>query len=195
MMNAVWLALVAGGVLTGFITGRSDAVTKAALESAGSAVSLSLGLIGATTLWCGLMKIAEDAGMTRWLARAMAPLTRRLFPSIPEGHPAGAAIAASFAANILGMGNAATPLGLRAMEDLASLTPGQDEANDAMCTFVVMCAMGMTLVPTTIIAVRAQCGSSSPAEVVAPIILVNTLGMAVALMADRFLRPISRGRG
>ncbi|MDI7247067.1 MAG: nucleoside recognition domain-containing protein [Bacillota bacterium] len=194
MANTVWLVLIAAGAVTGLATGTSEAVTRAALESAGSAVTLCLGLIGVMALWCGVMKIAEEAGIARWLARAVAPVARMLFPSVPASHPAIAAVTMSIAANLLGMGNAATPLGIKAMEELATLSDDGDEASDAMCTFVAICTAGITLVPTTIIAIRTQFGSRSPAEIVAPIILVNVLATAVALMADRFLRPVSRSR-
>ncbi|MDK2930613.1 MAG: spore maturation protein [Bacillota bacterium] len=194
VVNSVWLSLIAAGVITGLLTGTSEAVTRAALESAGSAVTLCFGLIGAMALWCGVMKVAEEAGIARWLARMVAPAARLLFPSVPARHPAIAAVAMSITANLLGMGNAATPLGIKAMEELAALAGDREEASDAMCTFVAICTAGITLVPTTIIAIRAQFGSGSPAEVVAPIILVNLLATTVALIADRFFRPISRTR-
>jgi len=194
VVNAVWLVLIAAGVITGLVTGNGEAVTSAALESAGSAVTLCFGLIGAMALWCGVMKIAEEAGIARWLARMVAPPARVLFPSVPRDHPAIAAVAMSIAANLLGMGNAATPLGIRAMEELATLPGSRDEASDAMCTFVAICTAGITLVPTTIIAIRSQFGSTSPAEVVVPIIIVNLLATAVAIIADRFARPVSRSR-
>lgn len=194
MVNAVWVSLIAAGVITGLLTGTSEAVTRAALDSAGSAVTLCLGLVGAMALWCGVMKIAEEAGIARSLARVVAPAARLLFPSVPARHPAIAAVAMSITANLLGMGNAATPLGIKAMEELAALAHDKEEASDAMCTFVAMCTAGITLVPTTIIAVRAQLGSRSPSEVVAPIVLVNLLATTVALIADRFFRPVSRSR-
>ncbi|MCR4401266.1 MAG: spore maturation protein [Firmicutes bacterium] len=192
MASAVWLFLIAAGVVTGLFTGTSEAVTRAALDSAGSAVTLCLGLIGAMALWCGIMKVAEEAGVARSIARLVAPAARLLFPSVPARHPAVAAVAMSITANLLGMGNAATPLGIKAMEELAALSRDKGEASDAMCTFVAMCTAGVTLVPTTIIAVRSQLGSRSPSEVVAPIILVNLLATLVAVIADRFFRPVSR---
>lgn len=194
MINTVWFVLVAAGVLTGFVTGTSEAVTKAALDSAGSAVTLSLGLIGTMALWCGVMRIAEEAGLTRQLARVVTPLARFIFPSIQPNHPALAAVAVSIAANILGMGNAATPLGLKAMEQLATVPGRKGEASDAMCTFVAICTAGITLVPTTVIAIRGQFGSKNPAEVAAPIVLVNILATGVAIIADRFFRPVSGTR-
>ncbi|MFZ5925062.1 MAG: nucleoside recognition domain-containing protein [Bacillota bacterium] len=194
MINTVWLSLIAAGVITGLVTGTSETVTKAALESAGTAVALCLGLLGVMALWCGVMKVAQEAGIARWLARMVAPVARLLFPSVPRTHPALAAVTMSIAANLLGMGNAATPLGIKAMEELAALSERKNEASDAMCTFVTICTAGITLVPTTIIAIRGQFGSRSPAEVVGPIIFVNVLATAVAIIADRFFRPVSGTR-
>ncbi len=194
MVSTVWLALIATGVIAGIATGTSEAVTGAALDSAGDAVTLCLGLAGVMALWGGVMKVAEEAGLARSLARMVAPMARLLFPSVPRDHPAMAAVTMSLAANLLGMGNAATPLGIKAMEDLARLSEAKDEATDAMCTFVTMCTAGITLVPTTIVAVRARLGSANPAEVVGPIIVVNILATAAALLADRFFRPVSAGR-
>jgi spore maturation protein A len=194
MINTIWLTLIVLGVLTGVATGTSADVTKAAIESANEAVSICLGFIGIMTMWSGLMKIADSAGLTRWLAKIFAPVASLLFPSVPKEHPALATISMSIAANLLGMGNAATPLGLKAMEELASLNEKKDVPSDAMCTFVAISTAGITLVPTTIIAIRAQYHSHNPAEVVMPIILMNILATFVAILADRFFRPISKGR-
>ena len=194
MINIIWLTLIVVGVLTGVATGTSADVTKAAIESTNQAVNICLGFIGIMTMWSGLMKIADAAGLTRWLAKVFAPVASLLFPSLPKDHPALAAITMSIAANLLGMGNAATPLGLKAMEELASLNEAQDMPSDAMCTFVAISTAGITLVPTTIIAIRAQHHSHNPAEVVMPIILMNIIATFVAILADRFFRPVSKGR-
>ena len=193
MINGIWLTLIVLGVLTGIATGTSDAVTTAAIESANRAVNICLGFIGIMTMWSGLMKIAECAGLTRWLAKLFAPVARLLFPSVPDDHPALAAITMSLAANLLGMGNAATPLSLKAMEELASLNGERDVPSDAMCTFVAISTAGITLVPTTVIAIRTQYNSYNPAEVVMPIILMNVLATFVAILADRFFSRVSRG--
>jgi spore maturation protein A len=193
MINGIWLTLIVLGVLTGIATGTSAAVTTAAIESANRAVNICLGFIGIMTMWSGLMKIAESAGLTRWLAKLFAPVARLLFPSVPDDHPALAAITMSLAANLLGMGNAATPLSLKAMEELASLNEERDVPSDAMCTFVAISTAGITLVPTTIIAIRTQYHSYNPAEVVMPIILMNILATFVAILADRFFSHVSKG--
>ncbi len=193
MINTIWLMMIVLGVFTGIITGTSAEITRAAIESTNSAVNICFGFIGVMTMWSGLMKIADSAGLTRWLATITAPVARLLFPSVPKDHPALAAITMSIVANLLGMGNAATPLGLKAMEELASLGETGDIASDAMCTFVSISTAGITLVPTTIIAIRAQYHSHNPAEVVMPIILMNILATFVAIAADRFFRPVSKG--
>jgi spore maturation protein A len=193
MINTIWLTLIVLGVLTGIATGTSAAVTTAAIESANRAVNICLGFIGIMAMWNGLMKIADSAGLTRWLAKLFAPVARLLFPSVPDDHPALAAITMSLAANLLGMGNAATPLGLKAMEELASLNEEGDVPSDAMCTFVAISTAGITLVPTTIIAIRAQYHSYNPAEVVMPIILMNIVATFVAILADRFFSRVSKG--
>jgi spore maturation protein A len=192
MINFIWLTLIVLGVVTGIATGTSGAVTAAAIEGGNQAVNICLGFIGVMTIWSGLMKIAESAGLTRWLARLFAPLAKLLFPSVPDDHPALAAITMSLAANLLGMGNAATPLGLKAMEELASLNDASDIPSDAMCTFVAISTAGITLVPTTIIAIRAQYHSYNPAEVVMPIILMNIVATLVAILADRFFGSVSK---
>lgn len=193
MINTIWLLLIVLGVLTGIVTGTSADVTKAAIESANQAVNICLGFVGIMTMWSGLMKIADSAGLTRRLAKLFTPVTRLLFPSLPKDHPALFAITMSVVANLLGMGNAATPLGLRAMEELASLNKDGDVPTDAMCTFVAISTAGITLVPATIIAIRTQYQSYNPGEVVMPIILVNILATFVAILADRFFRPVSGG--
>jgi spore maturation protein A len=193
MINTIWLTLIVLGVLTGIATGTSAAVTTAAIESANRAVNICLGFIGIMAMWNGLMKIADSAGLTRWLAKLFAPVARLLFPSVPDDHPALAAITMSLAANLLGMGNAATPLGLKAMEELASLNEEGDVPSDAMCTFVAISTAGITLVPTTIIAIRAQYHSYNPAEVVMPIILMNIVATFVAILADSFFSRVSKG--
>ena len=191
MVNSIWLALIVLGVVTGILSGTSAQVTRGIIEGANQAVNICLGFIGIMSLWSGLMRIAESAGLTRTLARFFAPLARWLFPSVPDDHPALCAITMSLVANLLGMGNAATPLGIKAMEELASLNEGRDAASDAMCTFVAISTAGITLIPTTVIAIRTHYRSLNPAEVVIPIVLMNILATSVALLADRFFRDIT----
>ena len=125
-------------VVVGTVTGNIDAVTEAAISMAKTAVEIAIGLIGIMALWLGTMKIAEESGLIRIIARALRPITIRLFPDVPEDHPAIGSIVLNMAANILGLGNAATPLGLKAMEELQELNPNKDTATNAMCTFLAI---------------------------------------------------------
>ena len=141
-------------------------VTNAALEYAGIAVNIALGLIGIMALWIGVMKVAEDAGLIKTIARVVKPLTKWLFPNVPTDHPAMGSMIMNISANMLGLGNAATPFGLKAMEELEELNPQKGTATNAMCTFLAINTAGITLIPATAIAVRAAAGSSDPAIII-----------------------------
>ena len=154
MLNYIWLFLLAVGIIFAAINGRVEVVTNAALKSARDAVELCFDLVGIMALWLGIMKIAERAGLVRVLARGLKPLMVRLFPSIPPEHPAIGAIIMNLAANILGLGNAATPFGMKAMQELNQLNNNSDEASTAMCTFLALNTSCLTLIPATIIGVR-----------------------------------------
>ena len=134
------------------------------------------------------MQLAQEAGLTQSLARLLAPVSHRLFPDIPKNHPAMGAMLMSFAANILGLGNAATPLGIQAMQQLQSLNTTPERASDAMCTYIAVCASGLTLIPTTVIALRGVTGSKSPTAIVAGTAFATGWATIGALVADRFLR-------
>ena len=137
MLNYIWFGLMAIALIVAAINGTADAVTKAAVDSATSAVQISIGLVGIMTLWLGIMRIAEAAGLVSLVGRALRPLTAWLFPEVPAGHPAGGAVVLALAANVLGLNNAATPLGIKAMEELQALNRDKDVATNAMrCTQV-----------------------------------------------------------
>ncbi|MDD5541015.1 MAG: nucleoside recognition domain-containing protein, partial [Candidatus Marinimicrobia bacterium] len=137
-MNYIWLGLMVIALIFGAINGRIDAVTKAAVDNAAAAVEIALGLIGIMALWLGIMKIAEKGGIIRILSRAIRPLAKLLFPSIPSDHPAIGAMLMNMIANWLGLGNAATPLGLKAMEELQTLNKSKDTATNDMATFLAL---------------------------------------------------------
>ena len=190
MLNWVWLGLVAVAVVVGALTGRLDAVTRAAFDSARTAVEIAFGLVGIMTLWLGVIKVGEEAGLVRVLARLIRPLARRLFPDVPADHPALGAMLLNIAASWLGLGNAATPLGLKAMDELQKLNPQKDTASDAMVTFLALNTACITLVPATMIAVRATLGSANPTEIVLPTILASACATVVAATAARLLRRL-----
>src|SRR5690606_11372537 len=147
------------------------------LGAARGAVQVCFDLIGIMALWLGIMRIAEQAGMVQALARLMKPLLIRLFPSVPPNHPAMGAIILNLSANILGLGNAATPFGMKATQELQTLILGSKEAPPAMCTFLAMNTSCITLIPATIIGVRLAFGSSDPVEIVGPCIFATGIAM------------------
>lgn len=167
-------------------------VTTAALTAAGDAVKIAIGLIGVMALWLGVMRVAEEAGLTKIIARMVKPITRRLFPSIPEEHPAISAMIMNIAANMLGLSNAATPLGLKAMEELDKLNPNKGEATDDMCTFLVINTSAITLIPATAIAIRASLGSSNPQMIIIPSVLAATCATIVGLTVVKTIQAIRR---
>ena len=184
MLNYIWFGMIAISVLVGIISGNMDAVTEAAFDSARKAVDLAIGLIGIMALWLGIMKIAEKAGLVSALARGIRPLARWLFPDIPDGHPALGSIVLNMAANILGLGNAATPMGLKAMKELQELNPAQDSATNAMVTFLAINTSSVQiLLPATVVGLM---GAAS-AAIFIPVLLATTVSTVVAIVAARWL--------
>jgi len=170
-------------------------VTNAALDYAGTAVTIALGLIGIMALWLGIMKIAEEAGLIAIIASWLKPITKRLFPDVPADHPAMGSMIMNISANMLGLGNAATPFGLKAMEELDELNPNKGTATNAMCTFLAINTAGMTLIPATAIAIRAAAGSSEPAVIIGTSLfgsLCSTIaGITAAKTLEKF--PVKKG--
>jgi len=193
MMNYVWLALVAIAVIVAAFTGNIETVTKNALDSAGTAVNIALGLIGIMTLWLGIMKIAQEAGLVRILARAIEPVSKRLFPEVPPDHPAMGAMVLNLSANWLGLSNAATPLGIKAMEELQSLNTQKDTASNSMIMFLALNTGSITLVPMTIIAVRASMQSANPAEIIGTTIFSSVMATIGGVIAAKFALNIGAG--
>ncbi len=170
-------------------------VTNSALDYAGTAVDIALGLIGIMTLWLGVMKVAEEAGLIKIIANIMKPITKFLYPSVPQDHPAMGAMIMNMAANMLGLGNAATPFGLKAMEELDKLNPNKGVATNAMCTFLAVNTAGLTFIPATAIAVRAASGSSDPAIIIGTSVFgascATIAGIASAKILEKF--PLKEG--
>ncbi|MCL5058251.1 MAG: spore maturation protein [Actinobacteria bacterium] len=191
MVNVIWLGMIVFGILAAAAGGNIEVVTKAALDGAGSAVKISIGLIAIITFWLGIMRLAEEAGIISFLSRAIAPLMRFLFPEIPRDHPAMGAIIMNISANVLGLGNAATPMGLIAMQEMQKLNSGDSRtATNSMCTFLALNTSCITIIPTTIIGIRVVHGSADPTEVVGTTIFATACGMTVAVIADRLFRSI-----
>src|SRR3954471_23616205 len=166
MLNYIWFGLMAIALVVAAINGTADAVTRGAVESASSAVQIAFGLVGIMTLWLGMMRVAEAAGLVSWVGRALRPLLRWLFPDVPPAHPAAGAIVLALAANMLGLSNAATPLGIKAMEALQTLNRDKDTATNAMVTFMALNTSGIQFIPATIIGVLAASGAAAPTAII-----------------------------
>lgn len=190
MLNYIWLAMVVLAVVLGGINGRIQEVTKAAIDSAAGAVTIAIGLIGVMALWLGIVKIAEDAGLMSLLARILTPVLRRLFPGVPAGHPAMGSMTMNIAANMLGLSNAATPLGLKAMEDLEKLNSHPGVATNAMCTFLVMNTSGVQLIPATMISIMAAAGSKDPTIIIGTSIAATFTGLVVGIATVKVLERL-----
>ena len=184
-MNIVWLLLIGLAVITAAFNGKMADVSNATFASAGTAIELAIGLVGGMTLFLGLMRVAQDAGLVQLLARALRPVFRFLFPGVPRDHPALGAMAMNFGANMLGLGDAATPFGIKAMEDLQKLNPDKDSASDAMCMFVTLHSSSLQLIPVMVISLRAAAGSKNPSEIIVATIFATLASMAVAVFTSR----------
>ena len=189
MLNYIWFGMMFIAVIVGILTGNIDAVTQAAIDMAKTAVEIAIGLIGIMALWLGTMKIAEESGLIRIIARAIRPITIRLFPDVPEDHPAIGSIILNMAANLLGLGNAATPLGLKAMEELQDLNPEKETATNAMCTFLAINTSSVQLIlPATVVALMGAAAN----QIFITTILATGLSTIAAIVAVRFLEKLKR---
>lgn len=187
MLNYVWFGMIAISVCVGAFTGKIDAVTEAAINSAELAVELAIGLIGIMALWLGIMKIAEASGLIDVIAKIVRPITLFLFPDIPPNHPAISAIVLNMSANILGLGNAATPLGLKAMQELQELNPEKDTATNAMCTFLAINTSSVQLIlPATVVALMGVEANT----LFIPTIMATSLSTIAAIIAVKTLEKL-----
>lgn len=193
MLNKLWGVMILIGLSFGIITGEVEALSNAAIDSAGEAVSLAITMLGVMALWTGLIETARRSGLLDMLTRKLAPVLRFLFPRIPEGHKVNEYIAANIIANVLGLGWAATPMGLKAMKELAALErerTGNEKitkASDEMCTFLVINISSLQLIPVNVIAYRSQYGSVNPAAIVLPGIIATIVSTVFAIIFCRIM--------
>jgi len=190
MLNYIWVGLLLIGFIIGIINGRIDQVTKAAIDSAQSAVTVCIGLLGVMCLWTGLMKVAEKSGLVTSIGRLVRPILVFLFPEIPKDHPATGAIVMNLVANFLGLGNAATPLGIKAMNELQSINKDKKTATDSMCMFLVLNTAAIQLVPANIIALRTSEGSEKPAEIIICIWIASICATIMGIIAAKLLARV-----
>ena len=193
MLNVLWALMILGGILCAVLTGNASALTDAALDSAGDAITLCITMAGVVALWMGLLEIAKESGIVERMTKGIAPFLRFLFPKIPKGHPAMDYISTNVISNVLGLGWACTPAGLKAMEALASLerergNPQYQEnakagrtASKEMCNFLILNVSSLQLIPVNMIAYRRQYGSENPARIILPALLATLVSTAVAV--------------
>lgn len=186
-MNFIWAGIMLLSILLGILTGRSAEVSSAVFEGAKNAIELCLTLLASMCLWSGLMRIAEKAGITRVMGRIFRPFLRLLFPGLEPSSKAGSAISMNVAANVLGLGNAATPLGIKAMKELHKFSSDPAAATNNMIMFVVINTASVQILPTTIAAMRAQYGAASPMDIMPAVLLASAVSLAAGIIAVRIL--------
>ena len=189
MLNYVWFSLIFISVVVGTITGRIDQVTEAAISMSKTSVEIAIGLVGIMALWLGTMKIAEESGLIQIIAKALRPITIRLFPDVPADHPAIGSIVLNMAANILGLGNAATPIGLKAMRELQDLNKKKDTATDAMCTFLAINTSSVQIIlPATVVGLMGAAAN----QIFITTIIATGLSTIAAIISVKFLAQMKR---
>jgi spore maturation protein A len=189
-MSVIWVILLVGSVAVAAATGRMAELPGAITDSAGRAVTLSIGLAGVMSLWLGLMRVAEEAGLVRSIGRLARPVLRRLFPSVPDDSPAMGAMVMNISANMLGLGNAATPFGIKAMEELERRNPHPGTATDAQALFCALNTASVQLIPASVIALRAASGARQPADILGATLIASTCAAVSAVVAARLLRRL-----
>ena len=192
-MNYIWVFLILISIITGIFTGRLDAVVFSMLDSAKKAVEICLGLIGVMAFWLGIMKIAERAGIVQWFAKLISPVMKKVFNELDENSPAISDIALNFSANAFGLSNAATPFGLKAMEDLQNENKGDKEtATNSMCILLAMNTAGFQLIPSGVIAILTAQGAANPAEIILPALIVTSITFVCAILIAKGLEKVYR---
>lgn len=193
MVNLIWAFMAIIGIVYALFNGTMEDVNKALFQSANEAVTLSIGLISILVFWLGIMKIAQEAGVLNVLSKVFRPIIYKLFPEIPKDHPAIGYIVSNITANMFGLGNAATPMGLKAMEEMKKLS-GSPVASRSMITFLALNTSGLTLIPTTVIAIRMQYNSVAPTEIVGTTIIVSVIATLSAILLDRLFYHTSKDK-
>jgi spore maturation protein A len=194
MINWIWLGLLVVGVVTAICKGDVSLVTNSAIKTSQDAVVLAIGLVGMMSLWLGLMKIAEKAGIVQFLGKLLKPIMKFLFPEVPPDHPAMGSMVMNMAANLLGLGNAATPLGIKAMKELQDLNEEKDTATNAMCMFLAINTSSVTLISATVVGYRMLAHAKNPSDIIGPTIIASVFGTLVAIITAKILENFSKKR-
>lgn len=189
-MNYVWFLIIFISIISAIYTGKVDDTVNAIWIGAQKSIEIALYLAGIMAFWLGIMKIAEKSGLVDFVAKLLTPLARKLFPDVPKDNPAIGNIAMNISANAFGLANAATPIGIKAMEELQKLNTEKTSASNSMCTLLAMNTAGFQIIPATVIAVLAACGSKNPTEIVLPTLVVTTIAFLSAIIAVKVLEKI-----
>ena len=188
MVSYIWFFLIVVGIVYSFLTGNISVINESILTNGADALELMLSIFPVIVLWSGIMKIAEEAGMLRKFAKILEPILSKLFPSVPKDNPALGFIASNIAANMMGLGSAATPFGLKAMTELQKINDKKDTASVPMITFLILNTAGVTIVPTTVLALRIAHGSANPSEIILPGAIATFCSCIGAVTIDYFIR-------
>jgi spore maturation protein A len=188
VVNFIWMGLIIIGIFVAAINGKMEAINEAAFEGAKIGVTICFGLISVLVFWLGMMKIAEESGLLKLFAKALSPIATFIFPDVPKDHPAMGYILSNMSANLFGLGNAATPMGLKAMEELQKLNPDKEKATPAMITLLALNTSSITLIPATIISIRLSYESSNAVEIVGTTIFATFCSTVVAIILDKWYR-------
>jgi spore maturation protein A len=194
MINTVWFLLILISVFTAAATGKISLISETIFQSAADAIQFTIGLAGAIAFWSGILKVAEAAGITEAIAGIFQPVFTRLFPKLIRHKQIIGLISMTVTANLLGLGNVATPLGLKTMEELQALNTRQERASDDICTFMILVLGGLSILPTTLMAVRARAGSANPNLILIPVFLVSLTGTLFGLVVNGLVLRITRWR-
>lgn len=187
-MNYIFYFLILISIVAGAVNGKLSDVVNAILSGAELSVKVAFSLIGIMAFWLGIMKIAEKSGLVSFIAKLLKPISKRLFNELPENSPAIGDIAMSFSANALGLANAATPIGIKAMEEMQKENTDKTSASNSMCMFLAMCTAGFQLIPTTVIAILIGIGYKNPTEIIAPTLLVTSIAFVSAILMAKIFQ-------
>ena len=188
MINYIWFIMIFFGILVGLITGNGEAISKSIVGSVDSTVQFIIGLAGLMCFWCGVMKVAEKSGLTQKLSKLLRPILKLIFKEAAKDEKALGAIVMNITANMLGLGNAATPFGIKAMQEMDRLNKEKGKASNDMALFLVLNAACIQLVPSTIISIRAAAGSSNAGAIIVPAILASTIAAIVGVVSCKILQ-------
>ena len=188
MINYIWFIMIFLGILVGLFTGNGEIISKSIINSADSTVSMIIGLVGLMCFWCGVMKVAENSGFTNKLAKVLRPILRIIFKEAAKDEKALGAIVMNITANMMGLGNAATPFGIKAMEEMDRLNTEKGVASNDMALFLVLNAACIQLVPSTVLSIRAAAGSSNPGSIILPAIISTGIAAIVGVICCKILQ-------